>query len=617
MRVQWFSACALGALSALSCAPSREAPVEVVFEAPPLIPRRDLLLRDRVSVRLSPEGDRLAFIVPEDEPELALASREAPTEERRLAVEGEGILELVGWADEERLLYGRLDPAGERQLFALDVDSGRSLPLTPSGRHAEVLAIGTRRPGELVVALNARDPRWLDLYRVELASGKRTLIEPNERFVGFGLDRDGDVRLAFEATRDGDLRVLQRAEEGAWVDLFRPKIAARGRTAFLGFGRSAEIAYFVSAASGEASSVEALRLTSGESRVLFSEAADVTQVLIDPANHEVQAVATAGARQRWRIIDENIRGDLDYLQDLVEGAVEILDRSRDDRRWLVALTPDRGVRRLVLHDRSIGEADFLFVDRSGLENVELAPSHPQVVALDGERSLRVRLSLPPELDSNRDGRPARPLPTVLWVQDRASAQGDPDPSAVPRWLTNRGYAVVTVDLPTGTAPRERAGPAYESLVAAADWAVEEGIAREERIAVMGAGYGGFAALAALGQSPGTFTCGVTLSGPCPQSGARRSGGTGPEGHARVLGPLGQDRGRTRGRRHSRRLPQRGLDPRPVLLAARFRRARRVLPGRLSGRPGGADHRRAGRRGRDRRRPGASDGAAGASGAPLG
>ena len=45
------------------------------------------------------------------------------------------------------------------------------------------------------------------------------------------------------------------------------------------------------------------------------------------------------------------------------------------------------------------------------------------------------------------------------------------------------------------------------------WAVREGVADPERIAIMGASYGGYAALMALTTTPDVFACGVAASAP--------------------------------------------------------------------------------------------------------
>ena len=51
------------------------------------------------------------------------------------------------------------------------------------------------------------------------------------------------------------------------------------------------------------------------------------------------------------------------------------------------------------------------------------------------------------------------------------------------------------------------------LIDAVEWAVANGIAIRDRIAIMGGSYGGYAALAGLTFTPDVFCCGVDIVGP--------------------------------------------------------------------------------------------------------
>jgi dipeptidyl aminopeptidase/acylaminoacyl peptidase len=54
---------------------------------------------------------------------------------------------------------------------------------------------------------------------------------------------------------------------------------------------------------------------------------------------------------------------------------------------------------------------------------------------------------------------------------------------------------------------------HDDLLDAVDWAVREGIAVPERVAIMGASYGGYSALVGLTFTPDAFACGIDIVGP--------------------------------------------------------------------------------------------------------
>ena len=60
---------------------------------------------------------------------------------------------------------------------------------------------------------------------------------------------------------------------------------------------------------------------------------------------------------------------------------------------------------------------------------------------------------------------------------------------------------------------EWAGKAHDDLVDAVKWAVDEGIAEPDKVAIMGGSYGGYATLVGLSMTPDVFACGVDIVGP--------------------------------------------------------------------------------------------------------
>jgi dipeptidyl aminopeptidase/acylaminoacyl peptidase len=91
-----------------------------------------------------------------------------------------------------------------------------------------------------------------------------------------------------------------------------------------------------------------------------------------------------------------------------------------------------------------------------------------------------------------------------------------------QWLANRGYAVLKVNFRGSTGFGKSFTNAanlgwgtvmQDDLVDATNWAVEQGIALSDKVAIMGDSYGGYAALAGLAFTPETFACGVDTVGP--------------------------------------------------------------------------------------------------------
>ncbi len=91
-----------------------------------------------------------------------------------------------------------------------------------------------------------------------------------------------------------------------------------------------------------------------------------------------------------------------------------------------------------------------------------------------------------------------------------------------QWLSNRGYAVMSVNYRGSTGfgkdfinagDHEWAGKMHDDLIDAVDWAVKARIADKNRVAIMGGSYGGYATLVGLTFTPNKFACGVDIVGP--------------------------------------------------------------------------------------------------------
>jgi dipeptidyl aminopeptidase/acylaminoacyl peptidase len=217
-----------------------------------------------------------------------------------------------------------------------------------------------------------------------------------------------------------------------------------------------------------------------------------------------------------------VRGDLDYLATVADGELEVVDRSLDDRRWVVGFgRPDRPFT-YYLYDRDAKSASYLFTNRPALEEAALAPMHPVVIPARDGLELVSYLTLPLESDPDGDGRPGSPLPTVLFVHGGPWGRDSWGYDAWHQWLANRGYAVLAVNFRgstglgkslTNAGDREWGRKMHDDLLDAVEWAAAQGIVQRDKVAIMGGSYGGYATLAGMTMTPEAFACGVSIVGP--------------------------------------------------------------------------------------------------------
>jgi hypothetical protein len=94
-----------------------------------------------------------------------------------------------------------------RDVRVLTPEAGVKCYIQQSSRHF---------PSELLIAYNARDKRYFDIYRVNVASGDSALLQRNDGFAFHFTDQPFRVRFAVRHTDDGDVEYLQRGTDGEW-----------------------------------------------------------------------------------------------------------------------------------------------------------------------------------------------------------------------------------------------------------------------------------------------------------------------------------------------------------------------------------------------------------------
>jgi hypothetical protein len=171
----------------------------------------------------------------------------------------------------------------------------------------------------VLVGLNDRNPQLHDLYRADLKSGKRELLQENPGVAALMADDDFDVRLAFTYTPDGGQAWLLpeggRGEKGYgnWKPMVQITPADALTSGPVGFDKTGDVLYYQDSRDRNTAALFGLNLNNRESELIAeNDKADVGGVLAHPTEKNIQAVSFTFARREWKVLDESIRGDLDF-----------------------------------------------------------------------------------------------------------------------------------------------------------------------------------------------------------------------------------------------------------------------------------------------------------------
>ncbi len=491
-------------------------------DLPPLIPRETIFGNpEKADPQISPDGTRMAYLAPVDGVLNVWVGKLDSNTYAPVTQDTDRGVRLYFWAYDGRHLLYLQDKGGDEnwRLYKVDLTNNDIVDLTPFDKvQVQVVGRDKGHPHELLIGLNKDDERFHDVYHLDLRTNELKLVVKNPGdVVGWTADSDLRVRAAMASTADGgmELRVRGTADD-EWRQFLEWKPDDAMTSAPIWFTKNGTALYVVDSTDANAAQLYQIDIESGKrTKIAGDPDYDVADVLIHPDTREIQMVAWVRTHEEWEVFDESIRNDIDAVRALNPGDFGIHSRTLDDSTWIVGFTEDDRPVSYHRYDRATGRSTFLFYNRPALAKYALASMQPISFASRDGLTVHGYLTVPPGFEDQR-------LPMVLLVH------GGPwhrdvwgyDPEA--QWLANRGYACLQINFRGSTGygkaflnagDKEWGGNMHNDLVDAVQWAVDQGVAERDRIAIYGGSYGGYAALVGATFTPDLFKCAVDIVGP--------------------------------------------------------------------------------------------------------
>jgi dipeptidyl aminopeptidase/acylaminoacyl peptidase len=508
-------------LLVVGCGPS-------FVQSPPLIPREILVGNpERASPQISPDGKIISYLAPDKNNVLQIWLRTlGEQDDRQLTDQKTRSIENYTWSyDNEHLIFAQDSDGDENwHLHVVSIQSGAIRNLTPfKGVQSRVVALDPNFSHVMLIAMNLRNRRFHDVYRMNIVTGDTRLIARNPgRQVWWIADSRFQVRIA---TSTGVV-TGREAPGSRWKSLYQWQRGESG--GLIGFSQDEKKVHIRGTDEGNTASLLAIDFATGEKTVIATDPAyDVGGVFIHPVTRSIQAVSFNKDRLEWQVLDPSVAEDFAVLAKVRKGEFNVVHRSyspvlpslalgrRDlqDKTWIVSYASDEGPLHYYTYDRPSKTATFLFSTNPKLDGVSLARMQPISYASRDGLTLHGYLTLPVGVVKN--------LPAVLLVHGGPWSRDSWGYNPVVQWLANRGYAVLQVNYRGSTGYgrqfvvesfREWAGKMHDDLIDGVDWIVKQGIADPKKIAIMGFSFGGYATMVGLTFTPDVFVAGVAVVG---------------------------------------------------------------------------------------------------------
>lgn len=475
---------------------------------------------ERAAARLSPDGQTISFLAPRDGILNVWVRPRAGGPERPITNDRNRGVGSYFWSRDGRYILFVQDSGGDENFHVYAVDPrfpDRVRDLTPvAGVRAGIVAAPMATPRQILVSMNVRDSSVFDVYALNLASGRRTLVAENPgNVVGWHADRAGRVRAARAQTPAGDFAILVRDDvNGPFRQVAEYANEDNGYIA--GFTPDGRALWVASARDADLMRLVELDIATGQERVIDADdEADLAGPVVSDKTGELLAAAYLRDRLVVHSFDDRFRDDWAAVGRLHHGDPGISGQDAEEATWIVSFDDDRDPGATFLFDRAQRDSQFLYRSRPWLDPETLAPMTPVAIPSRDGLVLRSYLTLPL-------GAAGTNLPMVLFVHGGPWARDAWGYDPTVQFLANRGYAVLQVNYRGSTgfgkrfmhaAEREFAGKMHDDLIDGVAWAIAQGIADPARVGIYGGSYGGYAALVGVTFTPDVFAAAVSYVGP--------------------------------------------------------------------------------------------------------
>ncbi|MFB2686155.1 alpha/beta hydrolase family protein [Shewanella mangrovisoli] len=498
---------------------------------------------DVSSVQLSPDGKKIASIVRVDQPKLkgtVVSILDLETGNKDYAIHTDNqkfVLLSLQWANDNTLLISAKFPANrygtpttETRLVKYDLTTRKTTSVLARSvidrlswipqHQGQIIDMMPDDPDNILLSLDGMGEEVGEdsVLRVNLSQGKSAFIQNSKRkIIGWITDRQHKVRISIY-NDDTEYRIYEQPEQKTEPRLLWTFKAFSDESVWpLGFDADPNI-LFVRAYHQGFEAIFKVNLTDPKltkELVYANEDTDVEGNLIYSELKKKVIGISEGDGEEYTFWDPEYAGLQNGLKAVLPNAHNYITQfSADERRYIVYSTSSTQPGTYYFGDRD-EKALFPIADRySQLSSEQLADT--QYLSYEARDKLKIDayLTVPKGLE-------AKQLPTIIFPHGGPISYDSNDFDYWAQFFANRGYAVFRMNF------RGSAGYGYEFMKAGLkSWGLEmqndvedgtrylinQGISDPQRICIVGASYGGYAALMGAAMTPDLYRCAVSVAG---------------------------------------------------------------------------------------------------------
>ena len=492
------------------------------------------------SPRLSPNGTKVAAKVAINGKQVLVVSSLFETNARKALPPGKLDINWWRWVTDDWLIVGLgdKDKIYDEEVYVTRIagvkaDMTKIVPLgwTKTGLDADdVLWVAKDGSTKILTSKSTgyfvKEDYLPSVWMADVATGEMTrILKSQENVYDWDADGDGNVRMGYLFSSEGRPSLLYRRDGASKFEKIVLKPGKDKSVPIPQVYRRDGTAVAI-ADDGGRNEVYELNLPSFTlGKKLFGDAKyDVEDVISNTLDDDLDGVIVVDQKMRvdWFNPDlKAVQADLDKSVGIGNG--RIVSLSRDRKKMLVEVGDPSQAGSLYFWDTNGSKMNRIGFNQPGLKSRKLSPVKTiSYTARDGT-SIEAVLTLP-------RGRAATNLPLIVMPHGGPVAR---DLEAFDWWaqyLAEQGYAVIQPNYRGSSGygvAFQRAGEGewglkmQDDLLDAITYAAGQGIADSKRVCIIGASYGGYAAMRGAQRDAAHYKCAISYAGVSDLSAMKR------------------------------------------------------------------------------------------------
>lgn len=502
-------------------------------------------LPDVSMLKLSPDGGKVISLVRYQTSEksgVLLHVLDLRNNTKKLLLSSDNqrfVVRWIEWAGNDAVLLSTFYPSSNfgievtaTRLLRIDVNSGETNSAIPTGllRRAKynpsiqdnVIDHLPDSPDEILVALRLSNQVGTEVFKINHRTQRSKRVH---RFraatMSWLTDRQNRLRVARQFSDAKVSYSFRGVDSRKWQQLFKYQVFDESFQRPLGFDSDPNLLYYEALHDGR-TAIFKTRLDQAPlaPQLVYSHPHyDVDGTLV----YAPKAQRVVGVRHNlgdgytfWDPEYQALQGSID---DALAGKNNyIIGFSDDERRILILSSDDVDAGTYLLWDRDIGQMNALAYRYQTLDPKLMSPK--QAVRYKARDGLEIEAFLTQPINT-KPNRAATAKASIIFPHGGPISADDKGFDYWTQYFASRGYNVLQMNFRGSSGYghdfmtsglQDWGGKMQQDVEDGTRWLIEQGIADPQKICVVGASYGGYAALMEAANNPDLYQCVVSFAG---------------------------------------------------------------------------------------------------------